>query len=266
MMRIEVFPNPDSASRRAAARLHQLWQANPDLLLCAATGDSPTLTYRFFVNGFKSNTSGAPLPRLLKLDEWGGLALDDPATCEQYLREHLIGPLHLPAHRYLGFHSAPARPEAECQRIASWLQKNGPIDVCVLGLGRNGHLAMNEPGADPHAGCHVAQLTESTLSHPMLGTARSRPAYGLTVGLAEILAAREIILLVFGQAKAVPLARLFASEVARDFPASWLWRHPNVICLADADAVAAISVERLESLGAEIRQPSNPIHYEPTQS
>lgn len=251
-MRIEIFSDSENASRRAADRLTQAWQRKNDLVLCAATGDSPTLTYRYFVKVVRSEGANKSLPRLLKLDEWGGLAMDDPATCESYLHKHLIGPLNLPTDRYLGFQSLTEDPAAECQRIANWVQANGPIDVCILGLGRNGHLAMNEPGADPGVTCHVATLTESTLGHPMLGPAQMRPAHGLTVGLAEILAAREIILLVFGRAKAGPLARLLSARIEREFPASHLWRHKSVWCLADTAAVSAISTDWLEQLGAEI--------------
>lgn len=261
-MRIEIFADSDNASRRAADRLTKVWRRKNDLVLGAATGDSPTLTYRYFVEAVRSEGANKSLPRLLKLDEWGGLAMDDPATCESYLQKHLIRPLNLPTDRCVGFRSFTEAPAAECQRIANWIQANGPIDVCILGLGRNGHLAMNEPGADPQANCHVAMLTESTLAHPMLGPARARPAHGLTIGLAEILASREIILLVFGRAKAGPLARLFSARIEREFPASHLWRHKNVCCLADTAAVSAISPDWLEQLGAEICLSQTPKHHE----
>lgn len=263
-MRIEILPEPETASRRAADHLKSAWQRKNDLILCAATGDSPTLTYRYFVEDMRSKEPDRPLPRLLKLDEWGGLAMDDPATCESYLQTHLIRPLNLPADRYVGFQSSTADPSADCRRVANWIQENGPIDACVLGLGRNGHLAMNEPGADPQMTCHVAALTESTLGHSMLGPARSRPMHGLTIGLAEILASREIILLVFGKAKAGPLARLFSRHTDREFPASFLWRHSNVLCLADTEAVSGVSAGRLESLGAEFGQSLTPKNHEKT--
>ncbi|MEO8352980.1 MAG: glucosamine-6-phosphate deaminase, partial [Chthoniobacteraceae bacterium] len=95
-----------------------------------------------------------------------------------------------------------------------------------------------EPGTDPDQTCHVAKLESSTLAHPMLRVARRRPAYGLTLGLREILAARAILLLVFGDAKAGPLARLLTGPISTDYPASWLRRHPNVTIICDEAAAS----------------------------
>src|SRR5947199_376813 len=81
------------------------------------------------------------------------------------------------------------------------LGAEGPIDLCVLGLGMNGHIAMNEPGASLQTAAHVARLTKATLAHPMLANTRSKPGFGLTLGMAEILASREILLLVNGANK-----------------------------------------------------------------
>ena len=105
--------------------------------------------------------------RWLKLDEWGGLAMDDPATCEHQLQSTLIAPLAA-TDRYVAFNSRPQDRASECARIAAWLAANGPIDVCVLGLGRNGHLGFNEPddALTPHA--HIAELAESSMTHAML--------------------------------------------------------------------------------------------------
>ncbi len=233
---IRIFPDQESASRVAARVLAGWLDSVPRPLLATATGDSPTLAYGHLVAEAKSVPGRFAGLRLLKLDEWGGLDLDDPATCEHYLQRHLVIPFSLATDRYIAFDSNPEDPVAECSRIAAWVSKEGPIDVCVLGLGRNGHLAMNEPGTDPDQRCHVAKLESSTLSHPMLCVARRRPAYGLTLGLTEILTARTILLLVFGEAKADPLARFLSGPVSADFPASWLRHHPNVTVICDEAA------------------------------
>lgn len=71
---------------------------------------------------------------MVKLDEWGGIAMDDPGSCENQLRTHLIRTLDLPADRYFGFNSNPAEPAVECERIRNRLAAEGPIDLCGLGL------------------------------------------------------------------------------------------------------------------------------------
>lgn len=244
-IRVEVFPGKESASRHAAGVLSGWVEPAPGALLAAATGDSPTMTYRHFVERVRT-----PDLRLIELDEWGGLDMDDPATCGHYLQQHLVKPLGLSADRFTAFASDAGDPAAECARIARWLREHGPIDVCVLGLGRNGHLAMNEPGTAIDRACHVAQLADSTLAHPMLRLARRRPTHGLTLGLGEILASRAILLLVFGEAKAAPLARLLNGPISTDFPATALRRHPRTVCIADRDAASRLTAAQLENCDA----------------
>ena len=98
----------------------------------------------------------------------------------------------------MGFDSHAADPKAECTRVARWLEGNGPIDLCVLGLGTNGHLAMNEPAEALVARTHVAALAESTLRHPMLDSFEHPPNHGLTLGMTDILQSRKILLLLNG--------------------------------------------------------------------
>jgi galactosamine-6-phosphate isomerase len=211
--------------------------AKAESLLCLATGSTPTRTYELLAERYAGNPRLLAEARLLKLDEWGGLAMDDPASCQAHLRRIVVDPLGL-ADRYIAFQSQPADPTAECQRIAAWLQHNGPIDLCVLGLGTNGHLGFNEPAPflQPHA--HVARLSAASLGHAMLVEARSRPAYGLTLGMADLLQARQILLLVSGPAKREPLRQLLRGQISTQFPASLLHLHPSALILCDSAAAS----------------------------
>ena len=179
----------------------------------------------------------------MKLDEWGGLAMDDPATCEAHLQRHVVKPLRL-GKRYFGFASQPRDPETECARVRHWLEQNGPIDLCVLGLGVNGHLAFNEPAPflRPHA--HVATLSCALLRHAMLDETHGRPGFGLTLGIADLLQARRVLLLVSGPSKREPVKKLLSGEITPRFPASFLWLHPDVTMLGDREAFAGVDAER----------------------
>ena len=107
----------------------------------------------------------------------------------------------------------------------------------MLGLGVNGHLGFNEPGPHLHPYAHVARLSADSLRHAMLDQARTRPTHGLTLGMADLLQARQVLLLVSGAAKSGPLRKLLAGEITTDFPASLLWLHPNVTLLCDVWAM-----------------------------
>src|SRR5262249_19569352 len=155
------------ASRFATDWLLQELRAKPESILCLATGATPMRTYELIAGRAAVEKSLVAQCQIVQLDEWGGLPNEDPTTCEQHLRRTLITPLGL-ADGSIGFQIQPPDAQAECDRVAKWLADNGPIDLCVLGLGRNGHLGFNEPAAflQPHA--HVAQLSEETLSHAMI--------------------------------------------------------------------------------------------------
>jgi galactosamine-6-phosphate isomerase len=231
-----IFPDHEAMSQRAADCLAETVSRRPDALLCLAAGSTPQRAFHLFVDRGVHNPRLLDRVRLLKLDEWGGLPMDEPATCEQFLRECIVDTLKA-GDRYAGFESNPGDPEAECRRIAAWLEQHGPIDTCVLGLGVNGHIGFNEPGPslNPHA--HVARLSETSLEHRMLLRTKNCPAYGLTLGMVDLLHSRQILLLISGRTKREPLRRLLDGPITTDFPASLLALHQNVEVFVDADAL-----------------------------
>ena len=229
----QVCDDLESVSRSAAQRVLHALTRKPDLLLCPASGFTPLRTYELLAEHAAEHADDFRSLRIVKLDEWGGLAPDDPGTCEAQIKTLVMTPLGVTADRFFGFNSNAADPQAECERIRRRFASEGPIDLCVLGLGLNGHIAMNEPSSFLQAEAHVASLTESTLRHPMLADSRSKPGFGLTLGMAEILTSREILLLVSGTAKREPLRKLLRREIATNFPASFLWLHPNWTLLCD---------------------------------
>jgi galactosamine-6-phosphate isomerase len=127
--------------------------------------------------------------------------------------------------------------ETECARVAKWLDENGPIDLCVLGLGANGHIGFNEPAAflQPHA--HVAQLTDASLAHSMVKRCNTRPTCGLTLGMVDLLRSRHILMLVTGASKRRPLERLISGRITTEFPASLLQLHSDVQLICDTAAM-----------------------------
>lgn len=233
-----VFADIESLSRYAADTIVELLRVKPDSLLCAASGSTPTRTYELLVEHFLAEPDLFDQLRVIKLDEWGGLSSDDPASCEHHLRTTLVDPIGLEK-RYIAFDGRAPSPERECERIQSWLAGQGPIDICILGLGVNGHLGFNEPGDAlwPHA--HVTRLSESSLQHAMVRDRPDKPDYGVTLGMADLLQSRHIFLQVSGVSKREPMERLLSGAVCTHFPASFLHLHPHVLLLCDAEAYPA---------------------------
>lgn len=235
-MKIVRLNSYDALSREAASMILKEQERKKNLLLCAATGGSPTGTYAAMKKTFDEKPLSFSGLRVIKLDEWGGVPMNTPFNCECYLQEHLIGPLQISSDRYITFQSDPKNPAEECERIQSELRKSGPIDICILGLGMNGHLALNEPDDFLEAGPHVARLSESSLTHPMVLAMKNKPGYGLTLGMTDIFQSSCILLLISGEKKKAITAELFKKRISTTLPASFLWLHPNAICMIDEDA------------------------------
>jgi galactosamine-6-phosphate isomerase len=235
-MRVRAFDDHDAMSRAAAEYVARALERRPSLLLGVVTGATPTRTYEHLARARARRPSLFRRFRVLKLDEWLGLSSRHPATSEAYVRGKILGPLAVGRDRYEGWTCAPPDPEAECRRIARWLARHGPMDVCLLGLGRNGHLLMNEPAPALRPGPHVARLAPSTRRHSMLESLKTRPRNGLTLGMADILASRRILLLVSGRHKAAALRRALEGGVSTRCPASLLALHPDATVYCDRDA------------------------------
>ena len=238
-MRIEIARDHEGMSRRAEAHIVRALQRKPDLLLGVATGDSPARTYERLARLGASKPGLFRRVRVVGLDEWLGLPAGHPLTCASYIRERILAPLGIPAARSQGFRATSTDPRREAARMSRWLARNGPFDLCILGLGRNGHVLMNEPGADVAPFAHVARLAPSTRRHPTLRALAVPPRRGLTLGMGEILQSKAILLLVSGRHKSAALRRTLRGRVSPRCPASFLWLHPDVTVCCDQAAAGS---------------------------
>lgn len=231
-MNVVTCENYERLSAQAAAIVGAQLERKHSLLLCAATGNSPIGLYGELARRAAVDRELFRALKVIALDEWGGLRETDPGSATGYLREKVLTPLAISHDRFIAF-DVGIEPAEACSSMRAELERVGPIDLAVLGLGMNGHVGFNEPGAALVPYCHVAQLSEETRSHAMMRSIREPPRHGLTLGLQEILAARRILLLVTGEGKQQTVARLLTEEVTTTLPASLLWLHGNVDCLID---------------------------------
>jgi galactosamine-6-phosphate isomerase len=235
-MRIQIDKDYAAMSARAADFIVVELKECPDLLLCASAGGTPTGPYEQLAARYTRQPRIFRKMRVVQIDEWVGPPPTHPATCRYDLKTKLLTPLRIQGSRFRGYKSDAADPHRESRTMSQWLAKNGPIDICILGLGLNGHIAMNEPGDALTPNAHVAKLTPQSQKHSMLASLKHKPRYGLTLGMADILASRKILLLVSGHAKKAILKRTLEPQVTTRRPASFLHLHPNVTVFCDRAA------------------------------
>ena len=234
-MDIERFRDYDGLSNRGAEIVLSEIKKKKDLLLCTARGSSPLGLYEQLTLRSEKDVNLFKDLKIIGLDEWGGISKNHPITCEYFLKTKLINPLNITEQRTILFKSDPVDPLAECSRIQSELDRRGPIDLCILGLGKNGHLGFNEPGAFIEPYCHKADLSDESMQHSMIDSTEVLPGYGLTLGMKDILSSGKIMLLISGKEKKSATEKFLEGRITPQLPATFLWLHDNVNCLIDED-------------------------------
>ena len=229
-MRIAEFEEIDQMGQNAFSIVMDEIENNPQLLLCTATGSSPLPLYRNLAEEAKKREAVFDQTRILPLDEWVGLPSSD-GSCHAFLQKHILRPLQVAQQRYFPFNLETENLEDECLRIHDIVQEHGPIDLCILGLGKNGHLGFNEPADELQPHCHIADLALQSQQHSMILGSSIKPSQGITLGIQDILSSKRILLLVSGSEKEEAKKKLLSGEITSQCPASLLWKHDNVDCL-----------------------------------
>lgn len=231
-MKITVVKSYDELSEVASNILLDEIKKKPDTQVCLATGSSPTGMYAKFVEQVHNQEINVDDVLWTKLDEWIGIDLENKSSCEYYIKEHILDPLQIKESSYLAFNTNAEDMNQELTRIQKAL-KIRPLDVCILGIGVNGHLGLNEPAMSLEAFSHIVELDEKSKSHPML--ASQNVSGGITLGLSEIMHAKKIIFLVSGISKKEMFHKFMEKEISTMNPSSLLWLHPNVELIVEED-------------------------------
>jgi glucosamine-6-phosphate deaminase len=234
-MQFERHPDPQTVAVRAVELVAETVRSKPAAVLLLPAGATPVPFYAELVRHARAAALDLSRAHLFQLDELLGVAPADPRSFQAFFRQHLVRPLDLGA-RFQGLDGTAGDPEREIERHRRVLAERGPADLALLGLGRNGHVAFNEPGSALDDPARLVQLGALTLEGLRHAFPNDCPERGLTLGLAEIAASARIVMLVTGASKAEMLGRVLAGEPSRERPATLLARHPRFLLLADEAA------------------------------
>lgn len=246
-VRVEVLAGASWADAVASELVARI-TADPTIRIVLPTGDTPSPAYRAIVARAARGEVDLGRATVLLLDEYLGLAPDDPARCEVRLRRELIDGLDS-APRFVPIRADDA-PPTEAARAHDRAVVEGGIGLAIVGLGRNGHVGLNEPGSGHGAGTRVVELTASSAAAATTYGAGRPPSGGITLGIDRLLAADELWLLVTGSGKRDVLAAALEGPETTACPASFLRRHPRLTVFADAAAAAGLGGGAPSSLRA----------------
>jgi len=223
---------------RVAALLADRLAARPELVVCLPTGSTPLPVYERLPSVLAARDVSAAHATVVLLDEYLGLRPGHPARCDALLGKVVVDRLR-PA-RTIVFDVDQQEPAAACAAFDRDIAAVGGLDLVVLGLGRNGHIGMNEPGSAPNAPTRVIGLAPSTREAAIRYGADPPPTHGVTLGMAGILATPEIWLLATGAEKAGILAATLDGPVTPEVPASLLRDHPGLRIIVDDAAARSV--------------------------
>jgi glucosamine-6-phosphate isomerase len=236
---IAKFTNYQELSAFAADKIIKLVQQKPTAVLCLAGGDTPALTYDKIVEKAQAASVDFSGVTFIGLDEWVGIPPAMPGSCYYFLQQKIFGPLHIQKDRIYFFDAMSKDLKEECNRINLAVQQQGGIDLALVGIGMNGHIGFNEPGVDAASNAHVVELDEVTTAvGQKYFTSGTALAKGITLGMAQIMAAREVVLIASGEKKAAIIRKAIQEKIADTIPASLINAHPHASVLLDAGAAA----------------------------
>lgn len=230
-MNWEILPNHDILSDRAAELFLEAILRNPRSVLGLPTGRTPMKMYERAVAACGRAYHCFRDVVTFNLDEYVGIERMHPGSYSTFMKRHLFDFVDIdPVNAHIP-NGAATDVDAECARYERDIAASGGLDLTFLGLGSNGHIAFNEPGTPFDSRTRSVTLTESTRAANASLFDGSVPTHAITMGIATILESKSIVLLASGEKKRGAIERLRSGEIIEEFPASALWKHPDVTVL-----------------------------------
>ena len=211
----------------------------PDSTFCFATGTTTEKIFEELVKLKQELDLDFTNAKAVNLDEYCGVSKEDIAGCYYRICRDLYIPLGLKEENFY----VPIAPfeerEEECERFKQVLDSFGGIDLMLLSVGTNGHIAFNEPTTPWGLDVFVTELSKSTLEakSELFGGIENVPKYGITMGVARIMQARQIVFVAKGSHKADIIHKIFRGPVTESIPGSVLQLHPNVLMVVDENVM-----------------------------
>jgi len=231
-VQILIKPSYEEFSEEAARIVADAIRAKPQLILSLPTGRTPLGMYRELIRLYRDRKVDFSRVRFFNLDEYD-LRADHPHSLRVFLWREFLN--------YVNARRANVYTPEEGYEAA--IRTAGGLDLVVLGLGSNAHIAFNEPGSPFDSRTRMVTLADSTVDGIREKfSPQELPRRAITIGLATIMDAGRVLLLASGQAKAEPLRQMLTADISPAIPASILRQHPQATVLADEEAAALYRV------------------------
>ncbi|MGI5878752.1 MAG: glucosamine-6-phosphate deaminase [Christensenellales bacterium] len=240
-MKLHITRDMAQWARIAADTVMETAAGKPRPVLILPTGSTPLPLYAELVRRHEAGVSFSHVTTF-NLDEYIGIPAEHPESYRTFMKKHLFDHIDIPEGQWHVPDGLAADPDEAAAQYDVALAAAGGADLAVLGVGHNGHIGFNEPGTPADSRTHVAALDEKTrrANARFFRSIDEVPTRALTLGLANILSARRILLMARGADKADIIRQVLRGPVTTMVPGSLLQRHADVTVVLDEAAAAGL--------------------------
>ena len=247
-MKILVFEKEEHLDAYVGEYICHFIRNHSQPVIGFATGSTPLGVYRYFIDNYQAQKVSFRQVKAFNLDEYVGLTPSHPRSFASAMKNELFSHIDILPENINALDGLKENMDEECQRYESLIDAN-PIDIQILGIGMDGHIAYNEPGSPLDGACHVVDLHQESIESSLdygFDHIEDVPTQGVTQGIGTIMKAKQLIMMAKGEKKADLVKRMIYGEVTPDFPSSIIQRHPNVIVCLDRSAASRLKEEDYE--------------------
>lgn len=238
-MKVIVVKDYESMSKKAADIFIEGIKNKPDIVLGLATGSTPIGMYKELIRAHKEEELDFSKVTTFNLDEYVGLSNDHPSSYGYFMDNELFNHINIQRENTHLPDGKAVDPQAYCKIYDELIEEAGGIDIQILGVGENGHIAFIEPDKSLSVGTSVVKLTDNTIevNSRFFDSMEEVPKTAITMGMGSILKAKKIVFLANGKRKTPVIKRLLSEHrVDTMFPVSFLHLHPDVTIIVDEEA------------------------------
>jgi glucosamine-6-phosphate deaminase len=243
-MEVIIQRDYDQMSKTAAQVVVEVLNAKPNAVLGMATGSTPLGLYKELVRLHKEQQLDFSRVTTFNLDEYVGLPGNHPQSFHYFMHEHFFRHVNIPPQNINIPSGTTSNYPAFCQWYEKRIAECGGIDLQILGIGSDGHIAFNEPTSSLSSRTRLKTLSKQTIDDNARFFARREdvPVYAITMGVGTILDARKLVLIASGKAKAKAIAQAVEGPVTGMVTASAIQLHRDAIVIVDRDAAAELTM------------------------
>lgn len=242
-MKLIVVNNYEELSKVAAKEFSKIIKEKENVVLGLATGGSPVGMYKELIRMYEQKELNFSKTTTVNLDEYIGLNPEHNQSYRYFMNNNLFNHINIDKSNTFVPNGLAEDLEAQCKEYDQKIAELGGIDIQLLGVGNNGHIAFNEPNNELSSGTHIISLTDNTIeaNARFFDNIDDVPRKAITMGVGGIMKAKKIILIASGESKAEAIKGIFSGKITTANPATMLQMHRDVTVIVDEAAAKLIN-------------------------